>query len=256
MELGQDTLTATASIVAAYVFNHKVKPEALAGVISLVGRALAELPMSNAGPSAPVLITEHQPKPAAQGRDEAPVVAQDGASKASVLPDVPAQPRAERVALERGAATARPRRRRDEQPIVVTDDWPGMIPITPHEVRIFEAFMGDKLDEILSAAPSSGAVSPIPSGEADATGCSTPALDEDRKAKAPRKAKAGRNKTPQRTASAKLTLVVADTPRTPEEAREAEERVNAVVMDLARLLGRQMAREAARDRANLAADKL
>lgn len=256
MELGQDTLRATASIVAAYVSNHKVKPEALAGVISLVGRALAELPMSNAGPSAPVLIAEHQPKSAAQRRDEAPVVAKDGASKARGLLDVAAQPGAERVAPKRPAATARPRRRRHEQPIVVTDDWPGMIPITPHEVRIFEAFMGDKLDEILSAAPSSGAVSPIPSGEADATGCSTPAPDQDRKAKAPRKAKAGRNKAPQRTASDKLTLVVADTPRTQEEAREVEERVNAAVMDLARLLGRQMAREAVRDRGNPAADEL
>ncbi len=256
MELGQDILRATADIVSAYVSNHSVKPEMLAGVISSVGRALAELTMPRDGPSAPALVAKYQPEPAAYGNLGTPARTKGDAPKDNDPLDVAVPPSAERFARERPATKPQARRRRDEQPIVVTDNWPGMIPITPQEVRIFEAFMGDKLDEMLGAAPSSGAVSPIASGGADATDCSRPALDGDREAKSSRKEKAAKNKTPQRTTSDKLTLVIAETPRTPKEAREAEERFNAVVMDLARLLGRQIAREAAGARANPAADEL
>lgn len=50
----------------------------------------------------------------------------------------------------------RRRRRRDEKPIVVTDDWPEMVPITDLEVRIVEAFFGDLLDELFGPVPSMG----------------------------------------------------------------------------------------------------
>lgn len=47
----------------------------------------------------------------------------------------------------------RRRRRGDDLPIKVTDDWPGMVPISDEEVRIIEAFFGDLLDELFGSVP-------------------------------------------------------------------------------------------------------
>lgn len=47
----------------------------------------------------------------------------------------------------------RRRRRGDDTPIKVTDDWPGMAPITNEEVRVIEAFFGDLLDELFGSIP-------------------------------------------------------------------------------------------------------
>lgn len=50
-------------------------------------------------------------------------------------------------------AIRRRRRRGDDTPIKVTDDWPGMVPITDEEARIIEAFFGDLLDELFGPIP-------------------------------------------------------------------------------------------------------
>ena len=47
----------------------------------------------------------------------------------------------------------RRRRRRNDKPIVVTDDWPEMVPISDLEVRLVEAFFGDLLDELFGPIP-------------------------------------------------------------------------------------------------------
>lgn len=47
----------------------------------------------------------------------------------------------------------RRRRRGDDLPIKVTDDWPGMAPITDEEVRVIEAFSGAPLDELFGSIP-------------------------------------------------------------------------------------------------------
>jgi hypothetical protein len=47
----------------------------------------------------------------------------------------------------------RRQRRGDDTPIKVTDDWPGMAPITDEEVRVIEAFFGDLLDELFGPIP-------------------------------------------------------------------------------------------------------
>jgi hypothetical protein len=50
-------------------------------------------------------------------------------------------------------AIRRRRRRGDDIPIKVTDDWPRMAPITEEEVRVIEAFFGDLLDELFGSIP-------------------------------------------------------------------------------------------------------
>ena len=50
-------------------------------------------------------------------------------------------------------AVRRRRRRGDDTPIKVTDDWSGMAPITDEEVRVIEAFFGDLLDELFGSIP-------------------------------------------------------------------------------------------------------
>ena len=46
----------------------------------------------------------------------------------------------------------RSRRREDEQ-VSVTDDWPEVVPVTEAEVRIIEAYFGDILDELFGPLP-------------------------------------------------------------------------------------------------------
>jgi hypothetical protein len=150
-------------------------------------------------------------------------------------------------ASERLAVPVGIRRRRNEQPIVVTDDWPGMIPVTEQEVRIVEGFLGDKLDEILGAAPTiSVGVPAIPEKVAMPSPPNS-VMENPLKAAAFPKPKASRSKSPRRSAEDKFTVVAGGPPLTEQEAAKAEERVNAVVMQLARLLGRQMAREVAKE---------
>lgn len=36
--------------------------------------------------------------------------------------------------------------------MTVTDDWPGIVPVTEAELRVFEAHFGDVLDEIFGPA--------------------------------------------------------------------------------------------------------
>ena len=72
---------------------------------------------------------------------------------------------AERLRLARAApldlydyATQRPGRivpfaRRTPEMIAVTDDWPAIVPITPAEVAIIEAYLGDVLDELFGPLP-------------------------------------------------------------------------------------------------------
>jgi hypothetical protein len=36
---------------------------------------------------------------------------------------------------------------------VVTDNWPIVVPVTDHEVRILEAFFADLLDELFDPIP-------------------------------------------------------------------------------------------------------
>lgn len=50
-------------------------------------------------------------------------------------------------------AFRRRRRRGDDTPIKVTDDWSGAPPITDEEVRVIEAFFGDLLDELFGSIP-------------------------------------------------------------------------------------------------------
>ena len=45
------------------------------------------------------------------------------------------------------------KRRRAEEPISITDDWPEVLPITESEVRIIEAYFGDVLDELFGPLP-------------------------------------------------------------------------------------------------------
>lgn len=40
------------------------------------------------------------------------------------------------------------RRRKAEAKIVITDDWPDVVPITETELRVIEAHFGDELDKI------------------------------------------------------------------------------------------------------------
>ena len=40
-----------------------------------------------------------------------------------------------------------------EPSITVTDNWPIMVPVTDHEVRIIEAFFADVLDELFGTIP-------------------------------------------------------------------------------------------------------
>lgn len=57
---------------------------------------------------------------------------------------------------EPGSAPARiirRRRRRSDKPIKVTDDWPGMVPVSDLEVRLIEAFFADLLDELFGPIP-------------------------------------------------------------------------------------------------------
>ncbi len=51
------------------------------------------------------------------------------------------------------ARVIRRSRRRSDKPIKVTDDWPGMVPITDLEVRLIEAFFADLLDELFGPIP-------------------------------------------------------------------------------------------------------
>ena len=45
------------------------------------------------------------------------------------------------------------KRRRAQEPITITDDWPEIVPITEAEVRIIEAYFGDVLDELFGPLP-------------------------------------------------------------------------------------------------------
>ena len=45
------------------------------------------------------------------------------------------------------------KRRRAQEPIKITDDWPEVVPITEAEVRIIEAYFGDVLDELFGPLP-------------------------------------------------------------------------------------------------------
>jgi hypothetical protein len=49
--------------------------------------------------------------------------------------------------------TIRRRRRGDDMPIKVTDDWAEEVPVTDHEARIIEAFFADVLDELFGPIP-------------------------------------------------------------------------------------------------------
>jgi uncharacterized protein YqeY len=56
---------------------------------------------------------------------------------------------------ERGSPKPQKRlpKRRPSAPIIITDDWPEMVPITQQEVRIIEAYLGKVLDELLGPLP-------------------------------------------------------------------------------------------------------
>lgn len=45
------------------------------------------------------------------------------------------------------------RRRKDDGPIVVTDDWDGQIPITDAELRVIEGYFRKELDELFGPLP-------------------------------------------------------------------------------------------------------
>lgn len=45
------------------------------------------------------------------------------------------------------------RRRKDDGPIVVTDDWPEVVPIGDDELRIIEGYMRKELDELFGPMP-------------------------------------------------------------------------------------------------------
>ncbi len=45
------------------------------------------------------------------------------------------------------------RPRKNEEPIVVTDDWPEQVPITDAELRVIEAYFGKELDELFGPLP-------------------------------------------------------------------------------------------------------
>ena len=45
------------------------------------------------------------------------------------------------------------KRRRPEERITITDDWPEIVPITEAEVQIAEAYFGDVLDELFGPLP-------------------------------------------------------------------------------------------------------
>jgi len=45
------------------------------------------------------------------------------------------------------------KRRRAQEPITITDDWPEIVPISEAEIRIIEAYFGDVLDELFGPLP-------------------------------------------------------------------------------------------------------
>ena len=45
------------------------------------------------------------------------------------------------------------KRLRVQKDVTVIDDWPEVVPITEAEVRIFEAYFGDVLDELFGPLP-------------------------------------------------------------------------------------------------------
>ena len=45
------------------------------------------------------------------------------------------------------------RRRKDDGPIVVTDDWPEEIPIGDDELRVIERYMRSELDDLFGPLP-------------------------------------------------------------------------------------------------------
>ncbi len=45
------------------------------------------------------------------------------------------------------------RRRKDDGPIVVTDDWPAIVPIGDAELRVVEGYMRDELDKLFGPLP-------------------------------------------------------------------------------------------------------
>jgi hypothetical protein len=45
------------------------------------------------------------------------------------------------------------RRRKDDVPIAVTDDWPENVPIGDDELRIIEGYMRSELDELFGPSP-------------------------------------------------------------------------------------------------------
>jgi len=131
MELNQVLLKATAAIAAAYASSHSISRDELAEVIEVVGKALTEgtEPATDQPPRsrrslkprwAAVVPMNRQGNFAAQV-DAAANGSQLGAGSQDETTSV-------QQASVRPVAPAGIRRRRNEQPIVVTDDWPGMIP--------------------------------------------------------------------------------------------------------------------------------
>lgn len=249
MELNQVLLRATAHITAAYVSSHSITRDELAEVIEVVGKALSEgtEPANDQRPGSRRSVKPRGVAVAPQNMRRGFPAQVDATTNGSQL-GAGSQDETTRFpqASERPAAPAGIRRR-NEQPIVVTDDWPGMIPVTDQEVRIVEAFLGDKLDEIFGAAPAMSVGVPAIPEKVASPSSSNSIVEKPLKAAASSKPKASRSKSPRRSAEDKLTLVSGGPPLTEQEAVKAEERVNAVVMQLARLLGRQMAREVAKE---------
>lgn len=245
MELNQVLLRATAHIAAAYASSHSITRDELTEVIEVVGRALTEgtKPAADQRPGSGRSVKPRRVATAPQNIRRG-LPAQDAGTNGS-QPSAGHETARVQRAPERPAAPAGIRRRRNEQPIVVTDDWPGMIPVTDQEVRIVEAFLGEKLDEIFDAAPTISVGIPAPPEKVAVPRSSNSIVEKPLKAAASSKPKVSRSRSPRRSAEDKLTLVAGGPPLTEEEALKAQERVDAVVMQLARLLGRQMAREVA-----------
>lgn len=250
MEVNQVLLRATAHITAAYASNHSITRDELAEVIEVVGKALTEgtEPATDQRPGSTRAVKPRRVAVAPQNMRRGFPSLVDAATNDSQL-GAGSQDETTQVmqASERLAVPVGIRRRRNEQPIVVTDDWPGMIPVTEQEARIVEAFLGDRMDEILGAAPPINVGVPAVPDKGAAPSSSNSVAEKPLKAAALPKSKASTSKSPRRPAEDKLTVVAGGPPLTEQEAAKAEERVNAVVMQLAGLLGRQMAREVAKE---------
>lgn len=250
MELNQVLLRATAQITAAYASSHSITRDELVEVIEVVGTALTEgtEPATDQRPGSRKSVKPRGVAVAPQNMRRGFPAQVDARTNGSQL-GADSQDESTRFpqVSERPAAPVGIRRRRNEQPIVVTDDWPRMIPVTEQETRIVEAFLGDKLDEILGAAPTTSVGVPAIPEKVAVPSSPNSVMENPLKAAASSKPKASRSKSPRRSAEDKLTVVAGGPPLTEQEAAKAEERVNAVVMQLARLLGRQMAREVAKE---------